>query len=81
MPLLSTSAQSIDLAEDRERFDALLERFKIRRPAGRAVRSMEEAVQAAVALGYPYGAPLLRQRRAEHDHRLCGRGRCARIWP
>ena len=53
VPLLGTSAQSIDLAEDRERFDALLEQFKIRRPAGRAVRCMEEAVQAAAALGYP----------------------------
>ena len=53
VPLLGTSAQSIDLAEDRERFDELLEQFKISRPAGRAVRSMEEAVQAAAALGYP----------------------------
>ena len=53
IPLLGTSASSIDLAEDRERFDALLEQFKIRRPAGRGVRTMEEAMEAAQTLGYP----------------------------
>ena len=51
--ILGTSAESIDLAEDRERFDALLERFGIRRPRGMAVRTMEEALSAAEALGYP----------------------------
>ena len=53
IPILGTSAESIDIAEDRERFDRLLERFGIRRPRGWAVRSMEEAVQAAERLGYP----------------------------
>ncbi len=51
--ILGTSAESIDIAEDRERFDALLERFGIRRPRGMGVRTMEEAVSAAEALGYP----------------------------
>ena len=51
--ILGTSAESIDIAEDRERFDALLERFGIRRPRGMAVRTMEEALSAAEALGYP----------------------------
>ena len=51
--ILGTSAESIDIAEDRERFDALLERFGIRRPRGMAVRTMEEAVAAAEDLGYP----------------------------
>ncbi len=51
--ILGTSAESIDIAEDRERFDALLERFGIRRPRGMAVRTMEEAVTAAETLGYP----------------------------
>ncbi len=51
--ILGTSAESIDIAEDRERFDALLERFGIRRPRGMGVRTMEEAVSAADALGYP----------------------------
>ena len=51
--ILGTSAEPIDIAEDRERFDALLEQFGIRRPRGMAVRSLEEAVSAAEALGYP----------------------------
>ena len=51
--ILGTSAESIDIAEDRERFDALLERFGIRRPRGMGVRTMEEAVSAAEELGYP----------------------------
>ena len=51
--ILGTSAESIDIAEDRERFDALLERFGIRRPRGMGVRTMEEAIAAAEDLGYP----------------------------
>ena len=51
--ILGTSAESIDIAEDRERFDTLLENFGIRRPRGMGVRTMEEAVKAAEELGYP----------------------------
>ena len=51
--ILGTSAESIDIAEDRERFDALLENFGIRRPRGMAVRTLEEAISAAEELGYP----------------------------
>ena len=51
--ILGTSAESIDIAEDRERFDALLEQFGIRRPRGMGVRTMEEAVAAAEELSYP----------------------------
>ncbi len=51
--ILGTSAESIDIAEDRERFDELLEQFGIRRPRGMGVRTMEEAVAAADELGYP----------------------------
>ena len=51
--ILGTSAESIDVAEDRERFDALLEKFSIRRPKGMGVRTMEEAKDAAKTLGYP----------------------------
>ncbi len=51
--ILGTSAESIDIAEDRERFDELLEQFSIRRPRGMGVRTMEEAVTAAEGLGYP----------------------------
>lgn len=51
--ILGTSAEGIDLAEDRARFDALLERFAIRRPRGVGVNTMDEAVSAAENLGYP----------------------------
>ncbi len=53
IPILGTSAESIDMAEDRERFDALLERFHIKRPQGRGVLGMEDALAAASELGYP----------------------------
>ena len=53
IPILGTSAESIDMAEDRERFDELLERFHIKRPQGRGVLGMEEALAAANELGYP----------------------------
>ena len=51
--ILGTSAESIDIAEDRSRFDALLESFNIRRPKGFGVRTTEEALSAAETLGYP----------------------------
>ena len=51
--IMGTSAESIDMAEDRERFDELLERFSIKRPQGRGVLGMEEALSAANELGYP----------------------------
>ncbi|MBQ9210441.1 MAG: carbamoyl-phosphate synthase large subunit [Clostridia bacterium] len=53
IPILGTSADGIDLAEDRSRFDALLERFGIRRPQGESVLTLEEALAAAQRLGYP----------------------------
>ncbi len=53
IPILGTSADSIDVAEDRSRFDALLERFGIRRPKGFSATSVEEALHAAATLGYP----------------------------
>ncbi len=51
--ILGTSADSVDMAEDRERFDALLEQFHIARPKGLTVMTKEEAIQAAEKLGYP----------------------------
>lgn len=51
--ILGTPADSIDAAEDRERFDALLESLKIKRPQGRTVLNKEEALRAANQLGYP----------------------------
>ncbi|WP_295720383.1 carbamoyl-phosphate synthase large subunit, partial [uncultured Oscillibacter sp.] len=51
--IMGTSAESIDMAEDRERFDELLERFSIKRAAGRGVLGMDEALNTAHELGYP----------------------------
>ncbi len=51
--ILGTSAEGIDIAEDRERFDALLEQFNIRRPKGMGVKTLAEALHAAETLGYP----------------------------
>ena len=53
IPILGTSAKSIDMAEDREQFDALLERFEIKRPQGRAVSGIDRALDATRELGYP----------------------------
>ena len=51
--ILGTSADSIDEAEDRERFDELLGRLGIPRPKGETVLTKEEAVAAANRLGFP----------------------------
>ncbi len=51
--ILGTSADSIDIAEDRERFDELLERLQIKRPKGTTVMTANEALKAANDLGYP----------------------------
>ena len=53
LPILGTPADAIDEAEDRERFDELLERCGIPRPEGRTVYTLEEALQAAQEVGYP----------------------------
>ena len=51
--ILGTSADAIDLAEDRERFDAAMEKHHIKRPQGCTVMTCEEALEAANRLGYP----------------------------
>ena len=51
--ILGTPAWSIDAAEDREKFDVILEKCGIPRPAGHTVMTEEEAVKAADELGYP----------------------------
>ena len=53
VPIIGTSAESIDIAEDRERFQQLLEKLKLRQPPNRTARSTEEAVKHAAAIGYP----------------------------
>jgi carbamoyl-phosphate synthase large subunit len=52
-PILGTSVDSIDLAEDRRRFDALMERLGVPRPKGAAVTSVAEAQRVAEEIGYP----------------------------
>lgn len=51
--ILGTSADNIDAAEDRERFDELLEQCGIPRPEGFTVMTTQEAVKVADQLGYP----------------------------
>ena len=53
VPILGTSPVSIDLAEDRERFAALLDRLDIKQAPSATVRSEEEALEVAGKLGYP----------------------------
>ena len=51
--ILGTSADAIDMAEDRERFDELLEEHHISRPKGFTVMNCEEALETAKKIGYP----------------------------
>jgi carbamoyl-phosphate synthase large subunit len=51
--ILGTSADAIDMAEDRERFDELLEKHHIKRPKGFTVMTCEEALGIAEKVGYP----------------------------
>ncbi len=53
VPILGTQATDVDAAEDRERFDEILQKTGIRRPAGHTVFTSAEAKTAARELGYP----------------------------
>lgn len=53
VPILGTSAENVDAAEDRELFDAILEQCEIPRPSGGTVYTAEEAKAVANKLGYP----------------------------
>ena len=53
IPILGTSPDAIDLAEDRERFAALVNRLKLLQPANGIARSREEALNVANRIGYP----------------------------
>ena len=53
IPILGTDFNDIDAAEDREKFDELLEKLNINRPKGIAVWSTEEGVKHASEIGYP----------------------------
>lgn len=51
--ILGTSADDVDAAEDRERFDEILEKCHIDRPKGSTVMTVDEAIETANELGYP----------------------------
>ena len=53
VPIIGTSPDSIDLAEDRERFQKLVERLGLQQPPNRTARSAEEALVLAREIGYP----------------------------
>ena len=92
VPILGTSPDAIDLAEDRERFQQLLHRLDIAQPVNAIARSAEEAFEGARRVGYPGGDPALlragrpgdgdRPRRGAarplHHHRRAGLAATAR---
>ena len=53
LPILGSSAETIDIAEDRRRFEDFLDRLGIPQPPGAGVTSLEEALNIAKTLGYP----------------------------
>ena len=53
VPIIGTSADMIDAAEDRERFQKLLDRIKLLQPPNRTARSSAQAVRLAEEIGYP----------------------------
>ncbi len=52
-PIIGTSAESIDIAEDRERFQEFVERLHLKQPANRTARDLQGAIFAARQIGYP----------------------------
>ncbi len=53
VPIIGTTPDSIDVAEDRERFQKLVDRLQLRQPPNRTARNEEEAVRMAEEVGYP----------------------------
>jgi carbamoyl-phosphate synthase large subunit len=53
VPIIGTSPDSIDVAEDRERFQKLLNRLKLKQPPNRTARSTQKALAVAEEIGYP----------------------------
>src|SRR6187399_2743441 len=53
VPIIGTTAESIDLAEDRERFQQLVQRLGLTQPANRTARHADEAIALAREIGYP----------------------------
>jgi carbamoyl-phosphate synthase large subunit len=53
VPILGTTPDAIDRAEDRERFNAMVEKLGLRQPTGTLARGLDEAVAGAARVGYP----------------------------
>ena len=53
VPIIGTTPESIDIAEDRERFQQLLHKLGLRQPPNRTARTEEEALKLALEIGYP----------------------------
>ncbi|MBM3384178.1 MAG: carbamoyl-phosphate synthase large subunit, partial [Betaproteobacteria bacterium] len=53
VPIIGTSADSIDVAEDRERFQQMLQKLALRQPPNRTARNNQEAIRLAEEIGYP----------------------------
>ncbi|MFV8819955.1 carbamoyl-phosphate synthase large subunit [Haliea sp. E17] len=53
VPIIGTTPDAIDRAEDRERFQQMIQKLGLKQPANTIVRSVDEAVEAAAAIGYP----------------------------
>ncbi|MDG1663609.1 MAG: carbamoyl-phosphate synthase large subunit [Pseudomonadales bacterium] len=53
VPIVGTTPDAIDRAEDRERFQQMIQKLKLRQPANETVRSDEAAIEAAKNIGYP----------------------------
>ena len=53
VPIIGTTSDAIDRAEDRERFQSMIQKLGLKQPPNTTVRSTEEAVDAAVDIGYP----------------------------
>lgn len=53
IPIYGTKPEQIDAAEDREKFDEILEKLNIKRPKGEGVMSLEEGLKVAERLGFP----------------------------
>ncbi len=53
VPIIGTSPDSIDIAEDRERFQKLLQQLGLKQPPNRTARTEEEALRLAAEIGYP----------------------------
>ncbi|MEM1114560.1 MAG: carbamoyl-phosphate synthase large subunit [Pseudomonadota bacterium] len=53
VPIIGTTPDAIDRAEDRERFQKMIQKLGLKQPANTTVRSTEEAIEAAATIGYP----------------------------